>query len=63
MDEFFVEKKADEEGAHMVHTDCCPSLPSKDELRWLGVRSTKKVPLDEASNFYGKSAPCPVCMS
>lgn len=64
MDEFFVEKRVNENGAHIVHKDCCPSLPAKEELRWIGVRSTTRVPLEEAANFFSsKSAPCPDCMS
>lgn len=63
MDEFFAENSVNENGAHIVHKDCCPELPAKKELRWIGVRSTTKVPLDEAANWFGKSAPCPVCIS
>lgn len=62
MYDFFAENKVDETGAHIVHKDCCPSLPAKEELRWIGVRSTTAVPLREASNWFGKSAPCPECM-
>jgi hypothetical protein len=63
MDEFFAENKVDETGAHGVHTDCCPSLPSKEELRWIGVRSNVEAPLKEASNWFESSAPCPKCMA
>lgn len=63
MDEFFVEKSANENGEHIVHKECCPSLPVKDELRWIGVRSTIAVPLKEAADFFSKSAPCSECMA
>lgn len=62
MYEYFVEKQANKDGAHVVHKDCCPALPAKDDLRWLGVRSTTAVPLKEAANWFAKSAPCPECI-
>jgi len=63
MDEYFAEKRENENGEHIVHKECCPSLPAKDELRWIGVRSTTAVPLKEAADFFSKSAPCPECMA
>lgn len=63
MDEYFAERKPNAEGEHVVHTGCCPSLPPKDKLLYIGVRSTKKVPLEEAAAWYSKSAPCPECMT
>jgi hypothetical protein len=62
MDEFYVEKSANEAGEHIVHKECCPSLPAKDELRWIGVRSNTAAPLKEAANWLSKSAPCPMCI-
>jgi hypothetical protein len=62
MYEFFVEKSADETGAHVVHKDCCPSLPAKDELHLIGVRSNTAAPLKEAANWFAKSTPCPKCI-
>jgi len=62
MDEFFVERSANETGAHVVHTACCPSLPAKDKLIYLGVRSNTTAPLKEAANWYSSSAPCPECI-
>lgn len=63
MDDFFVEKRANEAGEHVVHKECCPSLPAKDELRWLGVRSNTAAPLKEAADWFAKSSPCPVCIT
>ncbi len=63
MEEFYVEKKANESGAHVVHRESCSSLPAKDELRWLGVRSNTTAPLNEAANWFSKSAPCPKCIT
>lgn len=61
MDEFFVEKSAKSDGAHVVHKDGCPSLP-KGEVHLIGVRSNIEAPLKEAANWFSKSAPCPDCM-
>ena len=63
MDEFYVVKKADETGAHMVHRETCKALPAKDEIRLLGVRSNPQSPLKEASNWFGKSTHCPECIT
>ena len=62
MYEFYVEHNANESGAHVVHMACCSSLPAKDTLYYLGVRSTTAAPLKEAANWFSKSAPCPECM-
>jgi len=63
MDEFYVEKSATESGEHIVHKDCCPELPAKDELHLIGVRSNTAAPLKEAANWFSKSAPCPKCIT
>jgi hypothetical protein len=62
MFEFFVEKDAKESGAHVVHRSTCSSLPEKDDMHYLGVRSNTEAPLKEAANWFSKSAPCPDCM-
>lgn len=62
MDEFFVEKSANESGEHVVHRDGCPSLPAKDALHLIGVRSNTEAPLKEAANWFTKSAACPECI-
>lgn len=63
MDEFFVEKMADETGAHMVHTGVCEALPAKDDVHLIGVRSNSAAPLKEAANWFSKSTPCPKCIA
>ena len=63
MDEFYVEKSANQSGEHIVHTDCCPSLPAKEELYYIGVRSNTAAPLKEAANWFSSSAACPKCIS
>lgn len=62
MDEFFVEKGLNEAGTHVVHREDCPSLPEKDKLELIGVRSNTEAPLKEAANWYTTSTPCPECM-
>ena len=63
MEEFYVENKVSEDGAHVVHRESCTALPAKDEVRLLGVRSNPQAPLNEAANWFGKSAPCPTCIA
>jgi hypothetical protein len=63
MFEFYAEKNANEMGEHIVHRETCPSLPAKESLHYIGVRSNTTAPLNEAANWYSKSAPCPVCIA
>ena len=63
MEEFYVVKKPDETGAYMVHRETCAELPTKDEIRLLGVRSNTTSPLKEAANWFGKSTHCPKCIT
>lgn len=63
MYEYYVEKSETETGAHVVHKETCAALPAKEGLHLIGVRSTTAAPLKEAANWYGKSAPCPDCMT
>lgn len=62
MFEFYVEKDANESGVHIVHRETCSSLPAKDTLYYLGVRSNINAPLNEAANWFSTSAPCPDCI-
>jgi len=64
MNEFYVERLANKDGAHVVHKDGCPSLPAKNKLHFIGVRSGTAAPLKEAAWYLAyKSAPCPECMA
>lgn len=64
MDEYYVERRENENGEHIVHKECCPSLPAKDKMQYIGVRSNAVAPLKEAANFwYSLSAPCPECIN
>lgn len=63
MEEFFVEKSANENGEHLVHTESCSSIPTRDELRWIGARSTNAAPVKEAGDWFSNAVPCPDCMA
>lgn len=64
MNEFYVERLANANGDHVVHKDGCPSLPAKEKLHYIGVRSSATAPLQEAAYYWAsKSAPCPDCMA
>lgn len=63
MNEFYVERLPNDKGEHVVHKDGCQSLPAKEKLHFIGVRSGNEAPLQEAAYFwFSKSAPCPECM-
>ncbi|TCJ13032.1 hypothetical protein EZJ19_10725 [Parasulfuritortus cantonensis] len=63
MNEFYVERLPNENGDHVVHKHGCPSLPAKEKLRYIGVRSSMAASLREAAHFwYSSSAACPHCM-
>lgn len=61
--EFFVEKAVNEANEKLVHRGSCSSLPDRDMLYYMGVRSTTESALGEASNWYSGSVPCPECMA
>jgi hypothetical protein len=63
MFDFFVEKSANEAGAHVVHMDCCSAKPAKDQLYHIGVRSNYSTPVQEAEDMYSSAVPCPECMA
>jgi hypothetical protein len=58
----YVERNANENGEHIVHSEPCSLSPKQDQLRYIGVRSNIQAPLNEASDFYPKVAACPKCM-
>jgi hypothetical protein len=64
MNEFYVERLANEKGEHVVHKGSCPSLPEKNKMQYIGVRSNSSEPLKEAANFWAsRSTPCPECLA
>jgi len=52
MNEFYVERLADDNGDHVVHNDGCPSLPAKGKLHYIGMRSSNAAPLREAAHYW-----------
>ena len=63
MIEYFVEKTANDKGAHVVHSSRCASLPAKDKMRYLGPYSNTNAPMSEASNWFSVASACPECLS
>lgn len=64
MNEFYVERLANEKGEHVVHKSSCPSLPEKNTMQYIGVRSSNVEPLKEAATFWAsRSAPCAECLT
>ena len=62
MAEFYVEKKANESGEHLVHSSICSSLPAKESMHYLGARSNAQSPVNEALDRYTKVSTCPKCL-
>lgn len=64
MNEFYVERVANAAGENVVHKGSCASLPEKNRLHFIGVRSDRSAPLKEAATFWGsRSTPCPLCLA
>jgi len=63
MAEFYVEKKENESGAHLVHSKTCSSLPAEETMHYLGAYSNALSPLHEANDRYVKVAVCPKCIA
>lgn len=63
MAEFYVEKKANETGAHLVHSSTCAALPALDTMHYLGARSNAQSPVNEALDRYTSVATCPNCIA
>jgi hypothetical protein len=64
MNEFYVERVANEKGENVVHKGNCPSLPEKHKMHYIGVRTNSVAPLKEAATFWAsQSIPCPVCLA
>lgn len=63
MAEFYVEKKENEAGAHLVHSKTCSSLPPEKTMHYLGAYSNAQAPIKEAFDRYVKVAVCPKCLA
>jgi hypothetical protein len=63
MNEFYVERLANEKGENVVHVGSCPSLPEKHRMQYIGVRTNSVAALKEAASFWAsKSIPCSECL-
>ncbi len=62
MAEFYVEKNAQGNGDHVVHTADCSLLPSKETVHYLGSISNAKSAVKKAAELLRKQASgCPHC--
>jgi hypothetical protein len=62
MAEFYVEKRENEVGEHLVHSSTCASLPAEETMHYLGAYSNAKAPVNEALDRYIKVSTCPKCL-
>lgn len=63
MAEFYIEKKASETGEHRVHSSTCSSMPTKDDMQYLGAFSNAAASVNKASNRYLRVSTCPKCLA
>ena len=62
MAEFYVEKKANDTGAHLVHSSRCASLPAQEHMHYLGAYSNASSPVNQALDRYVSVSTCPKCL-
>lgn len=62
MAEFYIDKKTDAAGDHLVHLSTCASLPAKENLLYLGAYSNAKATLNMAMDRYRQVSTCPKCL-
>lgn len=62
MAEFYIEKKTNGAGEHVIHSSICASLPSGDGMQYLGAFSNAAAPVSKALNRYLKVSTCPDCL-
>ena len=63
MAEFYIEKTANETGAHVVHSSTCTCLPAVETMQYLGAYSNAKAPVDQAMDRYVKVSTCSECLA
>lgn len=61
MTRYYVNKNAQSNGDHEVHTSSCTWLPEKDNRIYLGEFATCKSAVTEAKKTYEKSNGCFYC--
>ena len=62
MAEFYIEKKRNETGEHIVHSSTCSSLPATDSMEYLGAFSNAKAPVNKAVDRFSKVSTCSTCL-
>ena len=60
MAQFYVEKKENESGEHLVHASTCECLPAEETMHYMGAYA--QPPVWEAFLRYRKVAKCPNCL-
>ena len=63
MAEFYVEKNANDTGAHLVHSSTCSSMPPKESMHYLGAFSNATAPVNKALNRFVRVSSCPQCLA
>jgi hypothetical protein len=61
MKKYYVNKNAQSNGDHEVHTEDCNYLPNSDNRKYLGEHSNCKGAVIEANKTYSKSNGCKTC--
>lgn len=61
MAEFYVEKTAQDNGAHIVHKATCSVLPGKEAIQYLGSISNSTSALKKAGQFFKAVSGCSQC--
>jgi len=59
---FYVERKENEAGEHVVHSSTCTCLPAEESMRYLGAYSNPQAPVHKALDRYLKVSTCPTCL-
>ncbi|MCG8311691.1 MAG: hypothetical protein MI976_00610 [Pseudomonadales bacterium] len=63
MAEFYIENAAQSNGDHLVHFSHCDSLPSMDEMRYLGSIASYDSAKTEGKKIFMKVNACTSCAS
>lgn len=58
---YYVNKNAQANGDHEVHTSICSHLPDSNNRIYLGIFSTCKEALAEAKKYYSQADGCYYC--
>lgn len=61
MKKYYVNKNAQSNGDHEVHSEYCQYLPNVENRKYLGEFSTCEAAVKEAKKDYSKSNGCKTC--